>query len=184
MTATDSHQWVLPTVVEFPPLEEIDLPLPLRAMLRRRGFDHSAVVDLLEPRDLPDPCDDFPDLEQAVQRVCEACAKQEALAVCGDYDADGMTSTALLLRAFQPLGAKATAAIPSRMDEGYGLNTAMVDRLHGQGIRLLVTGRIDKLGGAYLIGTELVNKAVQSISRNLGRSPPAGTPVALPAKSL
>ena len=139
MTATDSHQWVLPTVVEFPPLEEIDLPLPIRAMLRRRGFDHSAVVDLLQPRELPDPCDDFPDLERAVQRVCQACANQETLAVCGDYDADGMTSTALLLRAFQPLGAKPSAAIPSRMDEGYGLNTVMVDRLHDQGIRLLVT---------------------------------------------
>ena len=50
-----------------------------------------------------------------------------------------MTSTALLLRALQPLGAKPEPAIPSRMEEGYGLNPAMVDRLHGKGIRLLVT---------------------------------------------
>ena len=47
MTATASHQWVLPTVVEVQPLKEIDLPLPLRSMLRRRGFDHSDVLDLL-----------------------------------------------------------------------------------------------------------------------------------------
>ena len=139
MTATDSHQWVLPCVVEFPPLEGIDLPLPIRTMLRRRGFDHSAVAELLQPQDLPDPCDDFPDLERAVERICRACRDQESLAVCGDYDADGMTSTALLLRAFQPLGARPTAAIPSRMEDGYGLNTTMVDRLHDQGIRLLVT---------------------------------------------
>ena len=137
MTATNSHQWVLPTVVEFPPLEEIDLPLPLRAMLRRRGFDHSAVVDLLDRANFP-TLRRFSDLEQAVQRVCEACANQEAPAVRGDYDADGMTSTALLLRAFQPLGEKRRRR-SLRMDEGYGLNTAMVDRLHGQGIRLLVT---------------------------------------------
>ena len=55
MTATDSHQWVLPSVVEFQPLPEIDLPLPLRAMLRRRGFDRAAVEDLIQPRELPDP---------------------------------------------------------------------------------------------------------------------------------
>ena len=139
MTATASHQWVLPTVVEVQPLKEIDLPLPLRSMLRRRGFDHSDVLDLLEPATLPDPCDHFPDLSEAVQRICRACRDAEPLAVCGDYDADGMTSTALLLRAFQPLGARPTAAIPSRMDEGYGLNPAMVNRLHGDGIRLLVT---------------------------------------------
>ena len=105
MTVTASHQWVLPTVVEFPPLQEIDLPLPIRAMLRRRGFDHSTVLELLEPKELPDPCNDFPDLERAVARVCLACERQEALAVCGDYDADGMTSTALLIRALKPLGA-------------------------------------------------------------------------------
>ena len=139
MTVTASHQWVLPTVVEFPPLQEIDLPLPIRAMLRRRGFDHSTVLELLEPKELPDPCNDFPDLERAVARVCLACERQEALAVCGDYDADGMTSTALLLRALEPLGARPQAAIPSRMDDGYGLNTSMVNRLHEQGIRLLVT---------------------------------------------
>merc|ERR1711991_711018 len=98
MTATDSHQWVLPTVVEFQPLREIDLPLPLRAMLRRRGFDRAEVEDLIHPRELPDPCNDFPDLKRAVERVCQACAEQESIAVCGDYDADGMTSTALLLR--------------------------------------------------------------------------------------
>ena len=139
MTATDSHQWVLPSVVEFQPLPEIDLPLPLRAMLRRRGFDRAAVEDLIQPGELPDPLDDFPDLERAVERVCLACKEKEHLAVCGDYDADGMTSTALLLRAFEPLGARPKAAIPSRIEDGYGLNPAMVDRLHGEGIRLLVT---------------------------------------------
>ena len=97
------------------------------------------VAELITPPELPDACGHFPDLEAAVERICRACEQGEALAVCGDYDADGMTSTALLLRALQPLGAKAEPAIPSRMEEGYGLNPAMVDRLHGQGIRLLVT---------------------------------------------
>lgn len=139
MTASDSHQWVLPAVVDPQPLSEIDLPLPIRTLLIRRGLDLNGVKDLLAPPELPDPCSDFPDLAIAVERVCRACQTHECLAVCGDYDADGMTSTALLLRALQPLGAKAKAAIPSRMEDGYGLNTGMVERLHDEGIRLLIT---------------------------------------------
>ena len=139
MTASGTHQWVLPAVVDPQPLSEIDLPLPIRSLLMRRGLTSEAVNDLLVPPELPDPCSDFPDLAVAVERVCTACQTQESLAICGDYDADGMTSTALLLRALQPLGAKAKAAIPSRMEDGYGLNTGMVERLHDEGIRLLIT---------------------------------------------
>jgi single-stranded-DNA-specific exonuclease len=61
------------------------------------------------------------------------------LAICGDYDADGMTSTALLVGVLQQLGARPQAAIPSRLDDGYGLNSGMVERLAADGIRLLVT---------------------------------------------
>ena len=139
MSATSPHTWVLPAVVDVCPLPQLPLPLPLRTLLLRRGLSEAQVADLLSPPELPDACSHFPDLPIAVDRICQACANGEALAVCGDYDADGMTSTALLLRALEPLGAKAEPAIPSRMDEGYGLNPAMVDRLHAQGIRLLVT---------------------------------------------
>ena len=66
-------------------------------------------------------------------------AEEERLAICGDYDADGMTSTALLVGVLQRLGARPMAAIPSRQDDGYGLNAAMVERLAGEGIALLVT---------------------------------------------
>lgn len=139
MSATSPHTWVLPAVVDACPLPQLPLPLPLRTLLLRRGLSEAQVADLLNPPELPDACSHFPDLPIAVDRICQACENGEALAVCGDYDADGMTSTALLLRALEPLGAKAEPAIPSRMDEGYGLNPAMVDRLHAQGIRLLVT---------------------------------------------
>ena len=139
MSATSPHTWVLPAVVDARPWPRLSLPLPLRTLLLRRGLNEDAVADLVTPPDLPDACSHFPDLAIAVDRICQACEHGEALAVCGDYDADGMTSTALLLRALQPLGAKPEPAIPSRMEEGYGLNPAMVDRLHGKGIRLLVT---------------------------------------------
>lgn len=94
---------------------------------------------MLNPLDLPDPAEHFPDLPLALERLERSCRSGEAIAICGDYDADGMTSTALLLRALRALGADPVAAIPSRMEDGYGLNRGMVDTLHGQGIRVLVT---------------------------------------------
>ena len=76
----------------------------------RRGFTtEQEAFDLLDPPELPDPKSQFPDLAVAVERVSRACTNQEALAICGDYDADGMTSSALLLQALSPLGARPTA---------------------------------------------------------------------------
>jgi single-stranded-DNA-specific exonuclease len=94
---------------------------------------------LLQPDPAPEAKAHFPDLEIAVQRLLQACREGQALAVCGDYDADGMTSTALLVGVLSRLGAKPQAAIPSRQSEGYGLNAAMVERLAEQGVKLLVT---------------------------------------------
>ncbi|MFM7675934.1 MAG: single-stranded-DNA-specific exonuclease RecJ, partial [Synechococcus sp.] len=117
-----------------------DLPAELRAVLHRRGFhDNAAIGALLDPPAAPDPHAHFPDLAAAVERLERACASGERLAICGDYDADGMTSTALLVGVLQRLGARPVAAIPSRQSDGYGLNTAMVERLAADGIGLLVT---------------------------------------------
>ncbi|TGG82449.1 MAG: single-stranded-DNA-specific exonuclease RecJ [Aphanocapsa feldmannii 288cV] len=116
------------------------LPLPLLAMLRRRGFrDGEQIQALLDPPPAPDPTAHFPDLIPARDRLVRACQGGEALAVCGDYDADGMTSTALLVGCLRRLGALVRGAIPSRMDDGYGLNVAMVERLAAAGVSLLVT---------------------------------------------
>ena len=57
----------------------------------------------------------------------------------GDYDVDGVCSTAILLRALRALGADPTWEIPSRFDDGYGLSTATVERLAASGVGLLVT---------------------------------------------
>ena len=127
-------------MVEPSPLQGLDLPLSLRCVLRRRGFSSTSEAEsFLSPGDLPPTHDHFPDLEQACTRLVKACRSRERVAICGDYDADGMTSTALLLRALAPLGAEPEPAIPSRMEEGYGLNPAMVQRLYDDGVRLLVT---------------------------------------------
>ena len=135
------QRWQLPAAVTITQeLRELGLPDPLLALLLRRGHgDRAAIEALLDPPAAPDPNRHFPQLRLAVQRLRQACRAGETVAICGDYDADGMTSTALLVGLLQRLGAQAVAAIPSRQDDGYGLNRAMVERLAQQGIRLLVT---------------------------------------------
>ena len=127
-------------MVDPDPLTGLELPLALRALLQRRGFrDVDAAKQFLIPTALPEADLHFPDLKKATDRLVEACKHNETVAICGDYDADGMTSTALLLRALAALGAAPRAAIPSRMEEGYGLNPSMVDRQHRDGVQILVT---------------------------------------------
>ena len=138
---TSEQRWQLPAPIQIDPdLRGSGLADPLLAVLQRRGYGTTAAIEaLLEPPEAPDPRRHFPDLGKAVQRLKQACKQQERLAICGDYDADGMTSTALLVGVLQQLGASPQAAIPSRLDDGYGLNSGMVERLAADGIRLLVT---------------------------------------------
>ena len=92
-----------------------------------------------ESLDLPSPLDEFKDLAKSVALIKEAISDEEQIAICGDYDADGMTSTALLLRALKHLGAKVDYAIPSRMKDGYGINNRIVEEFAENGVGLILT---------------------------------------------
>jgi single-stranded-DNA-specific exonuclease len=73
------------------------------------------------------------DMDQAVARVKQAIAQDEMIVVYGDFDADGVTSTVLLVEALRGLGlprGQAQPYIPDRVDEGYGLNNEALDRRH------------------------------------------------------
>ncbi len=132
--------WSVPDSIVPNPFEDLNLPLPVRAIFARRGFKSSEEVkSFLFSEKIPDPKLHFPDLNKAVNRLAEACQMKEMVAICGDYDADGMTSTALLYQAFRKLGARPISSIPSRKTDGYGLNESMVLSLHKQGIKLLIT---------------------------------------------
>ena len=87
------------------------------------------------------PHDPFliPDMEPAVERLHQAVLAHEPVCFYGDYDVDGMSATALYLTFFGSLGANARAYVPHRKREGYGLNAAAVQRLHEEGVSLLVT---------------------------------------------
>jgi single-stranded-DNA-specific exonuclease len=87
------------------------------------------------------PHDPFliPDMEQAVDRLHRAVTTHEQICFYGDYDVDGITATSVYLSFFGGLGAQVRAYVPHRLREGYGLNLSAVQRLHDEGISLLVT---------------------------------------------
>lgn len=78
-------------------------------------------------------------ISQAVTRLREAIRSADPIAIYGDFDADGVTSTALLVETLRALGANVRPYIPHRVDEGYGLNVEALDELADQGVRLVVT---------------------------------------------
>ncbi|HEY78830.1 MAG TPA: single-stranded-DNA-specific exonuclease RecJ [Dehalococcoidia bacterium] len=81
----------------------------------------------------------LPDMHQAIARVYQALLSGESIAVYGDFDVDGITGTALLVQGLSALGGKVIPYIPHRLTEGYGLKTAALEKLHQQGIGLVIS---------------------------------------------
>ena len=79
------------------------------------------------------------DMDLAVGRVALAMARGEKIAVFGDYDVDGITSTCLLTDFLRSNGADCVSYIPGRLEEGYGLNPIAIHQLHGEGVKLIIT---------------------------------------------
>ncbi len=81
----------------------------------------------------------LPDMHRAIARVYQALLSGESIAVYGDFDVDGITGTALLVQGLSVLGGKVIPYIPHRLTEGYGLKTAALEKLHQQGIGLVIS---------------------------------------------
>jgi single-stranded-DNA-specific exonuclease len=79
------------------------------------------------------------DMEEGTGIIISAIEKQEKIAIFGDYDADGLTATAVLVNFFAELGIPVLYYIPDRIEEGYSLNTKAIDMLHGENVRLIIT---------------------------------------------
>jgi single-stranded-DNA-specific exonuclease len=121
--------------------EEVTSPL-LAQVLINRGIKTLEQAELFihpETAILPSPLTEFPDLEISLDILVAAIENKSKIAICGDYDADGMTSTALLLRALSALGGDVDYAIPSRMSDGYGINKRIVEEFHAEGVKLIIT---------------------------------------------
>ena len=78
------------------------------------------------------------DMDKALERIKRAVG-DEKICVYGDYDADGVCATSILYDCLKSMGADVIYDIPSRHDEGYGLNIPAVERLHEMGVQLIVT---------------------------------------------
>ncbi len=111
-------------------VRELRLPAALAQVLVHRGYrDAEAARRFLDPklRDLGDPFE-LPDMNAAVDRVLTGIEKKERIVIYGDYDVDGVTSSALLTRLLNAAGATVANFLPHRMDEGYGLSADGIAR--------------------------------------------------------
>jgi single-stranded-DNA-specific exonuclease len=134
---------------------------PVGAILARRGFatveEARAFLDADErhdPRTLPG-------VPEACELILAHLGRGARIAVFGDYDVDGVCSTAILVRTLRALGGDPVWELPSRFDEGYGLSTAAVERLAERGVGLLVTvdcgiTAVEQVAAAKAAGLDVV----------------------------
>lgn len=120
------------------------LPRAIARVLWLRGYTSPEVVRaFLASRDSLDFLNSpimTPGMERAAARIRQAVDRQEAMVVYGDYDCDGVTSSTLLYRYLaRGMKANARAYLPDRFKDGYGVTPAAVERLAGQGVKLIVT---------------------------------------------
>src|SRR3954468_5012712 len=119
----------------------LDVAPMVARLLCQRGFsDPEQASRFLKPSldHLHDPMA-LADMAKAVDRVLGALARRERIAIHGDYDVDGVTSTVILRRALELLGADVVHFIPERLKDGYGLQPAAIERLHAGGVALVIS---------------------------------------------
>ena len=121
--------------------ERLGVPMVVGQLIAARGIGLEDAASFYSPslkESLPDPAS-LLDMDKAVTRIARALQQGEEIAIFGDYDVDGATSSAVLYRYLSGLGAKVRIYIPDRMIEGYGPNTPALLGLRGDGVDLVIT---------------------------------------------
>jgi single-stranded-DNA-specific exonuclease len=128
-------------------------PLLAQCLLNRGSSEPSAIGGFLQPRlqHLADPFR-LPNMERAVERLMQARERKESVVIFGDYDVDGVTSTALLLEVLNALGWSVNSYLPHRLDEGYGLGQDSVDNC------------LNKFPSTLLVAVDCGSTSVQCIT--------------------
>ena len=137
------QQWNIANRPEGPykAMRERGVPALVAATLCARGLDSVEEANNLlssSERQLQDPFL-MKDMDRAVARIQRALDQGETIAVYGDYDVDGITSTCLLTHYLRSQGGSVTYYIPNRLDEGYGVNRQAVEHLAQEGVKLIIT---------------------------------------------
>lgn len=142
--SVSGKHWLLSDIDERIALgisQRFGLPEIVGRLLAARGVDFDEVEDYLNPTlkvQLPDPSV-LKDMDKAAEKIARAIMAGEPVAVFGDYDVDGATSTALLKRYFRMVGHDIRVYIPDRIDEGYGPNAPAFLQLQEEGHNLILT---------------------------------------------
>jgi single-stranded-DNA-specific exonuclease len=136
-------------------------PLVVQVLYNRKLSDPAVVADFLSGHFAPDDPFLLRGMEQAVARLRRAIGAQEPIAVYGDFDADGVTATALLVVTLRALGGQVLPYIPHRVDEGYGLHCEALSELAAQGVRVVVTvdcgvRSLDEVAHARRLGMDVI----------------------------
>lgn len=119
----------------------LNVPIVIGRLLAQRGLQSTEEAHVFLDPQLSKLHDPFrlAGMHEAVERLLGAIARREAIAIHGDYDVDGITSTVMLRRALEILGADVSHFVPERMRDGYGLQPATIERLHAAGARVIVS---------------------------------------------
>lgn len=140
---------------------ELGVSPVLGTVLARRGFaDPVEARRFIEASDTHDPSE-FRGIDVAAALLVEHVRRGSVITVHGDYDVDGVCSTAILVRTLRRLGGEVRSRIPSRMDDGYGLSLATVRDLQARGVGLLVTadcgiGALEEVAAARAAGMDVI----------------------------
>ncbi len=137
--------WALPSIDQLQLAElasSYNISFPVMQTLLTRGYTNREQLDsylfstlekdVAHPRLLKDA-------EKVVERLLHAIKQQEKILICGDYDVDGITSSAMMMICLLPLGAKINFFLPHRVRDGYGLSVKTVQRAAQSGYKVLVT---------------------------------------------
>ena len=121
--------------------QQFNLSAVMGRLLSSRGIDAEGVNAYLNPKLnnlLPNPLH-LLGMIDGINRLIDAIKEGQKIAVFGDYDVDGATSSALIYRYFSALGIKIRIYIPDRLKEGYGPNKTAIDKLKSEGTNLIIT---------------------------------------------
>ncbi len=140
-----------------------EIPEVVARAIVGRGIPDEEISDFLNPtiRNLmPDPFK-FKDMKSAVSRLEKAINDKELVAIFGDYDVDGATSGALILRYLESVGCETISYVPDRTKEGYGPNTSALTYLHSAGAKVVVTvdcgiSAFEPLSDAKQLGLDII----------------------------
>lgn len=141
MQPNSKHWNILPPITPEADIALSAFPPVLRQVLFNRGFAADAEARAFlraEPNFNTDPFQ-MTGMQTAVERIRLAIQNNEAVAIYGDYDVDGVTATALLVETLKRMGADVRGYIPNRFEEGYGLNNNALEELKADGVKLVIT---------------------------------------------